>query len=397
MRIAHIITRLIIGGAQENTVLCCEDLQKDFGDEVLLISGPSPGREGDLEEDARRRGVRIIIDHNLRRNLHPWYDLKAYRSLRRVIGQFQPDVVHTHSAKGGVLGRTAAWSKHVPAIIHTVHGAPFHAYQSQAARYFFRNCEHFAARRCHALISVADAMTNLLVDAQVAEREKFTTIYSGMEIEPFLQADRHREAARARWQFTSDDFVVGKIARLFYLKGHEFLIDAAHQAIRQNPRLRFLLVGDGILRESIARRIAAAGLTHHFRFTGLLPPSEIPKALAAMDLVVHTSLREGLARVLPQALLAGRTAVSFDIDGAGEVIRHQETGLLVRPGDTAELTTAILRLAGSPTERDQFASRGRLKCQQVFCHHHMTGRIRQVYERSLQAAPERTKIIQRSP
>lgn len=390
MRIAHVITRLIVGGAQENTILCCEDLQKDFGDDVLLISGPSPGREGDLEDDARRRGIQLVIDRNLRRNLHPWYDVIAFASLRSALRRFRPDVVHTHSAKGGILGRSAAWSQQVPAIIHTVHGAPFHAYQSRGAQWFFRTCERFAAHRCHALISVADAMTALLVDAHVAEREKFTTIYSGMEIEPFLQAERHREAARARWQFTADDFVVGKIARLFHLKGHEFLIDAAQQAVRQNPRLRFLLVGDGILRESLVHRIAAAGLTNHFRFAGLLSPAEIPLALSAMDLVVHTSLREGLARVLPQALLAGRTAISFDIDGAREVIRHGETGLLIRPRDTARLTAAILQLASSPDQRQQFASRGRLLCQSVFCHRHMTSRIRQVYERCLHSAAART-------
>ena len=126
MRIAHVITRLILGGAQENTVLCCEDLLRQYGDDVLLITGPPLGPEGSLLERARAGGVPLEIIDPLRRPIHPWRDLVSYRQIKDALRRFRPDVVHTHSAKGGMLGRAAAWSLGVPAVIHTVHGAPFH-------------------------------------------------------------------------------------------------------------------------------------------------------------------------------------------------------------------------------------------------------------------------------
>jgi glycosyltransferase involved in cell wall biosynthesis len=316
MRTAHIITRLILGGAQENTILNCQDLIHDHGDEVLLITGPGIGPEGSLEADATARGIPLHIIPSMRRAIHPTRDVSSYREIVRALEHFRPDVVHTHSGKAGLLGRLAAWRHGVPAIVHTVHGAPFHAYQSAGARAFFRRCEVFASRRCHAIISVADAMIDQLVAAGVAPREKFTTIYSSMEVEPFLNAAEHRDRVRRELGYSDDDVVVGKVARLFHLKGHADLIASARQACCHNPRLRFLLVGDGALRQQIEAQIAAAGLAERFQFTGLVPPSRIPELLAATDLVVHASYREGLARVLPQALLTGRPVVSYDIDGA---------------------------------------------------------------------------------
>src|SRR3972149_3115004 len=334
MRIAHIIARLILGGAQENTVLNCHDLLRDYGDEVLLITGPGLGPEGSLEDDARARGVPLHVVSSLRRAIHPARDSVSYREIARALADFRPDVVHTHGGKCGLFGRVIAWRQRVPAIVHTVHGAAFHPYQPAPARPLFRLCEKIAARRCHAIISVADAMTDQLVAAGVAPREQFTTIYSGMEVEPLLDSGGHRDRVRNELGYADADGLVGKIGRLFHLKGHADLIAAARDACRATPRLKLLLIGDGILRGQLESQIAAAGLTDRCQFTGLVPPSRIPELLAATDLVVHTSLREGLARVLPQALLAGRPVTSYDVDGAREVVLDCVTGYLVAPGDT---------------------------------------------------------------
>ena len=321
MRIAHVITRMIVGGAQENTLLCCQDLIRHHGDEVLLVTGPSLGPEGDLLGEGRGERFPYFAstpcgEPSIRG------DWQAYGAVLQALRDFRPDVVHTHSAKGGILGRRAATSLRVPAVVHTVHGAPFHPYQHWLARRFFAACERQAASQCHVLVSVADAMTDLLVQAGVAPREKFITVYSGMDVEPFLRANEQREAVREKYHFAPEMVVIGKIARLFHLKGHPYLIEAARDVVRRCPRARFLLVGDGILRESLLEQIRAAGLTDYFRFTGLVPPEEIPSLIGAMDVLVHTSLREGLARALPQALIAGKPVVSFDVDGAREVVRH---------------------------------------------------------------------------
>lgn len=383
MRVAHVITRMILGGAQENTLLNCEDLLREHGDDVLLVTGPPLGPEGSLLDRATAQGVPTTIIPEMRRAIHPLRDAAAYRHVKHVLADFRPDVVHTHSAKGGILGRAAARSLGVPAIIHTVHGAPWHPYQNGASRHFYQACERWAARRTDAFICVADAMTDLMVAANIAPREAFTTIYSGMEVEPFLEADEHRERMRRQLGYSDEHIVVGKIARLFHLKGHEYLIAAAEQVVARDPRVRFLLVGDGILRDQLKADIARRGIGKKFHFAGLVPPTEIPAYLSAMDMLAHTSLREGLARTLPQALLAGKPVISFDIDGAREVVRSGETGYLLPPESIDPLADAILELAADPALRERLGTAGRARCIERFDHRHMTREIRRVYERVL--------------
>lgn len=374
---------MIIGGAQENTLLNCLDLIRDHGDDVLLITGPSLGPEGDLLSQGRAGELPIAMLPSLRRSIHPVHDSQAFRAIGKKIREFKPDVVHTHSAKGGLLGRYAAWNQHVPAVIHSVHGAPFHDYQSFAAREFFRRCERWAAKRCHRMICVADAMTDLMVGAGVAPAAKFETIYSGMDVEPFLHADDHRQNVRAKYKVHDDEIVIGKIARLFHLKGHDDLITAAAKCVQTNPKIRFLLVGDGILRPSLQARIDDLGLTRHFIFAGLVPPSEVPQLIGAMDALVHTSYREGLARALPQALIAGKPVISYDVDGAREVAINDVTGYLIRAGDTDRLADAIAGLAGDADLRQRMGGEGRGRFTDQFRHQTMTRKIRSLYERVL--------------
>jgi glycosyltransferase involved in cell wall biosynthesis len=374
---------MIIGGAQENTLLNCLDLIREHGDDVLLITGRSLGPEGDLLSQGRAGELPIAVLPSLRRNIHPVYDGQAIKEIGKTIRDFRPDVVHTHSAKGGLLGRYVAWNQRVPAVIHSVHGAPFHDYQSFAAREFFKRCERWAARRCHRMISVADAMTDLMVNAKVAPVDKFQTIYSGMDIEPFLHADDHRQAMRRKYQIADDEVVIGKIARLFHLKGHDDLITAAAACVRVNPKIKFLLVGDGILRSSLQSRIDNLGLTRHFIFTGLVPPAEVPSLIGAMDALVHTSYREGLARALPQALIAGKPVISYDIDGAREVAINDVTGYLIPPADTDRLADAIGHLAGDAALRRRLGGEGQGRFTDQFRHQTMTRQIRSLYERVL--------------
>jgi glycosyltransferase involved in cell wall biosynthesis len=385
MRIAHIITRLILGGAQENTVLTCEDLQGVYGDEVLLITGPPLGPEGSLLERVERHGVPVRVLPSLVRPIRPWSDLRAYHQIKHSIRSFRPDVVHTHSGKAGLLGRAAADALRVPAIVHTVHGAPFHPYQSRGARAVLRGCERYAAARCDRLVSVADAMTDMMVNAGVAPRETFLTVYSGMEVEDFLNADSKRATVRRRLGYENHHVVVGKVARLFHLKGHEYLVRAAAEAVQQQPELRFLLVGDGILGDQVREQVRRFGLDRYFQFTGLVPPAQIPELIGAMDIVAHTSLREGLARVLPQALIAGKPVVSYDIDGAREVVINDQTGILLPPQSVHELAAALCRLAADPALRDRLGSQGRDRFTDQFRHQQMTADLRALYEQILSA------------
>ena len=208
--------------------------------------------------------------------------------------------------------------------------------------------EKWAAPRCQRLISVCDAMTDHYVKAGIARPEQFVTIYSGMEVEPFLNPPRPRETVRAELGFRPEHVVITKVARLFHLKGHEFVIAAAQNVVRQHPNVRFLFVGDGNLRGRFQEQIARAGLEQAFVFAGLVPPSKVPELVHASDIIVHTSLWEGLARVLPQALIAGKPVVSYDVDGAREVVIPGETGYLLPPQSVEPLAAALSELAADP-------------------------------------------------
>jgi glycosyltransferase involved in cell wall biosynthesis len=393
MRVVHVITRLIIGGAQENTLLTCEGLHRDYGDDVTLISGPALGPEGSLVERAEHGGYDFRLVPELRRAVSIRRDWASYRRLLALLRDLRPDIVHTHSSKAGILGRAAAAKLRIPAV-HTVHGPSFHLGQPWAVNRAFIAAERWAARRSARMVSVADAMTAQYLAAGIGTPRQYVTIYSGMDVEPFLSPPRPAADVRRELGFGPEHVVVGKVARLFHLKGHADVVEAAAGLVSRIPQLRFVFVGEGILRDEIQRQIARAGLAEHVVFTGLVPPERIPELIAAMDLVVHASLREGLARVLPQALIAGKPVITWDVDGAREVAIPGETGYLLPPRDVDRLTEAIAELATDPELRRRLGQAGRERFTEQFRHQTMTRRIRGVYE-SVLAAPSRGPRVAR--
>jgi glycosyltransferase involved in cell wall biosynthesis len=222
-------------------------------------------------------------------------------------------------------------------------------------------------------------MTDQYVAAGIAPRDKFVTIYSGMNVEPFLSPPRSRTVVRTELGLSPTDLVVGKIARLFPLKGHEFVIAAARSVVARHPEVKFLFVGDGILRDQFQRSITELGLKKNFVFAGLVAPEQVPELIHAMDVVVHTSLWEGLARVLPQALIAGKPVVSYDVDGAREVVLSGVTGYLLPPQSVDELSEAINILLDDSNLRASLGNAGRARFTDIFRHETMTRRIREVY------------------
>jgi glycosyltransferase involved in cell wall biosynthesis len=387
MRVTHVITRLIVGGAQENTVASVLGLREKKGLHVDLISGPTSGPEGSLESSFERVPGALTITPHLVRPVHPWKDWLAWRELTRLFRERKPDLVHTHSSKAGVLGRLAARRAGVPLIVHTIHGPSFGLFQGALANALFTAAERHAARCTTHFVVVAHAMSEQFLAAGIGRRDQFTRIFSGFPLAPFLQA-RNDPALRQRLGLQPDDFVVGKIARLFKLKGHDDLIAAAPALIRQCPRMKFLLVGGGPLRPSLESRVHAVGLQKHFVFTGLVPPASIPPLVGVMDALVHLSRREGIARALPQALAAARPVVAYHCDGAGEVCLDNETGFLVPPGDRRRLTERLLELGGSTLLRERLGRRGQELVREWFPVERMVDDLQALYQRlSVRTSP----------
>jgi glycosyltransferase involved in cell wall biosynthesis len=382
MRIVHVITRLILGGAQENTLLTVEGLHHRYGDDVTLITGPAEGPEGDLFSRAEALGLKVELMPELVRAVQPGTDYKAYRRLREAFRRLAPEVVHTHSSKAGIVGRAAAWDEKVPAIVHTIHGLPFGPFETMFRNRLYIGLERWAAKRCHAIVSVCDAMTTQALAAGVGRPEQYSTVYSGMDVEAFLNPRRSRDEVRRELELADDEIAFATVARLFELKGHDDILEVAPAVLAENPKVRFVWIGDGILRERFLAEIDRLGLSHAFRLTGLVPPDRIPELLNGVDAVIHPSLREGLARVLPQSLLVGRPAISYDVDGAREVILP-ETGVLIPPRDREGLRQGILRLAGDANLREQMGREGRHRFADQFRHETMTRQLRSLYDRLL--------------
>lgn len=384
-RVAHIITRLILGGAQENTLYTAIGQQRDY--DVTLIIGVDDGTEGTLCDRAAAANVRVVVIPTLVRPIRPLTDLRALAALVRVLRQGRFDIVHTHSSKAGILGRMAARIAGVPIVVHTLHSLVFHEYQAR-----WKNAAYvWLKKRCapltDLLISVNDQTVRGAIAAGIGRPDQYVTIYSGIELDRFLSVrDRFdTSAAKRRVGIPPDAPVVGKIARLFPLKGHEQFLDAAAEIARLNPTAWFLIVGDGPLRGQLEQRVADLGLKSRTVFTGRVPPDEVPECIQAMDVVVHTSLREGIARVLPQAGAVGKPIVTFDLDGAPEVVKDGFSGYLVAPLDTSLLARRTAELLDDADLRERMGEAGRRFAEQNFSVEHMVARINEQYERLLAA------------
>jgi glycosyltransferase involved in cell wall biosynthesis len=387
LKIVHIITRLILGGAQENTLITCKVLAQR-GHDVTLVTGPALGPEGELFNQAQGQGYKVVVIDRLRRAINPFNDTVSYFQMKKLLRQLQPDIVHTHSAKAGILGRFAGYKLKTqnskPKIVHTIHGLAFHPYQSGVLNKFYIAIEKTAAKRTDFFISVADAMTAQSTAVGIGRPEQYVTAYSAIDEDDFLDpiSKEKKRDFRRKYGIDEDAVVLVTVARLFMLKGHEYIIESARELSKRFANCVWLFVGDGNLSEHYKQQARELGLAEKIRFTGLLPPSQIPLAIQSSDMLVHCSLREGLARTLPQAMLCGRPAISFDVDGAREVV-NENTGRLIEPKNVEQLIRACAELIEDADLRKKLGEQGRESVKKKFAPDTMVDTIEAVYRKLL--------------
>jgi glycosyltransferase involved in cell wall biosynthesis len=353
--VLHIITRLIVGGAQETVMLTADMLSDRPGWQVDVVSGPQTGPEGSLIESVRERGVHLTIEPSLVREVNPLKDLLAFIRLVRFIKRGDYAVVHTNSSKAGILGRWAAWLAGLagppaagprPAIIHTVHGWGHHERQHPLARRFFILLEQLTAPITDKLIVVSPLNTEKGLRDNIARPEKYITIRSGIDLEHFRQPERSREAVRGELGIPQDAPVVGTVTRLSAQKAPLDFVAAAAEVAEQRPDVHFVVVGDGPLRAEVEAEIAAQGLSERVHLTGLR--RDVPDLMHSFDLFALSSLWEGLPRVLPQAMAAGLPIVATAVDGNAEAVTDGVNGFLTSPGNPQAFAEALLELLAAP-------------------------------------------------
>ncbi|MDD3885617.1 MAG: glycosyltransferase family 4 protein [Victivallaceae bacterium] len=356
LKICHVITRMIVGGAQENTLATVRG-HLAHGNPTTLVTGPSPGREGQLLEHLALAPENVAVFPELVREISPYDDTAAFFRLRRFFIEHKFDVVHTHTSKAGIIGRLAARSAGVPVVVHTVHGQAFHPYQSPWKNRLFIAAERLAASRCDRIYTVAQAMIDQCVAAHIAPREKYQVVYSGMDMSRFTAAKRDPEL-RAKLRIPEDARVIATLARLSPQKGYEFVIPAAAEIIRRFPGTLLLIIGDGSMHAQLLEQARAAGIGQAVRFAGLIPPDQVPDYLAQADLLWHLSLHEGLPRSVVQALAVGIPAIGFALDGTPEVILDGKTGFCVPPESIFDVVISTGKLWKNPELAREMGRRG---------------------------------------
>ena len=377
LKICHVITRMIVGGAQENTLYTIlGHLQKGYS--VTLVTGPSPGREGKLLQNVDFPPFEIVEQPHLVRELSPFDDWKACRELERFFRERKFDVVHTHSSKAGILGRIAARRAGVPVVVHTVHGQAFTPYEKPWKNFIYRVAERIAARRSDRIFAVAQAMIDQCVEAKVAPRELYKVVYSGMDTRQFADS-RPDPELRRELGIPEGARVIAVVARLFPMKGYEYVIPAFAGLSREFPDLRLLVVGDGPMYDALHRQIGELGLTGRVHFAGLVPPDHVHRYLALAGMLWHLSLREGLPRSVVQALASGIPAVGFRLDGTPEVVLDGETGYCVEPENVSGVMEATRRILTTPGLSRSMGENGRRLVLERFDWHRMAEILEQEY------------------
>ena len=358
-RIAHVITRLDLGGSADCTVLTVLGTMGRFPS--LLVHGPTvvPTRYlGRLRE----QGGDIVLLPALVRNLSPRQDLRALLELVRLFRREQVTLVHTHTSKAGVLGRLAALFAGCPVIVHTPHGHVFTGYFSTPLVAVFVVCERVLAPFTDRIVTLTRQGIEEHLERGIGRREQYTAIHSGIVLEEYRRREQdERREARAAAGFDDETVVLGWVGRLEPIKDPLTALLAFARVAESQPAVHLVMVGDGPLEAEIHAFLTEHGLEERVHLWTDRPNAS--EVFALLDLFLLTSRNEGMGRVLVEAMLNALPVVATRVGGVSEVVEHGSTGWLVGPGDVEGLVARVLTLVRDVSLRRRFGEAGRLRAQ----------------------------------
>ena len=358
IRVLRVIARLNVGGPALHVTYLARGLA-ERGYETTLVAGDVARGEESMAFVAEWAGVQVVPLPGLSRELAPIRDAIAAIRLARIIRKVRPDVVHTHTAKAGAVGRTAALltGRRRPVVVHTFHGHVLRGYFGRLGTLVFRAIETVLARATDRLVAVSPEVRDELVALGVAPAEKFSVIRLGLELERRVAFAGDTTEIRRRHGIDADAFVVGWFGRMTAVKQTDDLI-ATLKALREHGvEARLLLVGDGDDRVRLEELAHQLGVARFCVFLGY--QQDVAPWFAVSDAVVLTSASEGTPATLIEALAAGRPVVSTDVGGVSDVVDDGETGFLVPVGDTDALAEKLALLAGDPALRETMGREAR--------------------------------------
>ena len=352
--VLHVITRLIGGGADENTLYTIEGFSKNN----LYACFLAAGIQSDMAIVNRLDGkIPCFIIRSLRRNISPIQDCWALISLIRLCRRIQCDILHTHTAKAGILGRIAGRIAGVPVIIHGLHGSTFHPFIPQPARFIYRQLEKLTACFTNKIISVSSVLSEKYISSGVGTPDKYTTVYSGMQLDKYLNVTMPEFKLLETLGILPDEKVIGTISRLEPRKGISYFLEMANEVKKIIPACKFVIIGEGYQHKELEVLRDKMGLTKDVLFTGYR--KDIPELLSIFDVFVLTSLWEGLPRVLVQAAAVGKPLVAFNVDGVPEIVKDNYNGFLIQPKNTQQLSAKVIYLMENPEIAKAMGRKGR--------------------------------------
>jgi glycosyltransferase involved in cell wall biosynthesis len=369
-RVVQIIGRMNVGGPARLVIASAVGLREHGYETSLIVGRPEP-YEGDLTTEAQAAGLEVFRVPSMTRRVQPFDDLRAFLAIHAHLRRVRPDIVHTHTAKAGTLGRIAARAAGVPSVVHTFHGHVFEGYFSPLVSTGIVWTERVLARLTDRIVAVSDAARRDI--ERVADPARIDTIHPGVDLAPFLDG-RPAPALRESWGIPAGAVVVGLVARLVPIKQVDVFLRLAERV----PVAYFVIAGDGPERSRLAALRDASAARDRIIFAGFC--RDLPALYRAFDLVVLCSANEGLPVALIEAQAAGLPVVAYDVGGVLEVVHSAETGYVVPPGDEAALTAATVTLVRGAAERERFGRAGRAFMEREYDARRMIDRTATLYE-----------------
>jgi glycosyltransferase involved in cell wall biosynthesis len=363
-KIVRIIARLNIGGPSLHVVNLNQGLSSDRFESLLLTGTTNPG-EGSMSDYAQSHGVQpLAIPEMFGEASFRLRDLKALLKLYRILRVERPQIVHTHTAKAGFLGRLAARMAGVPVIVHTYHGHVLNGYYGPAKSWLLRMIERGLARITDRLVAVSDLVKEDLIAYRVAPPDKISVIPLGFDLEPFLDCGSLKGEFRRELGLGPGDKLVGILGRIFPIKNHRLFLKSAAQISQQESSVHFVVVGDGILRSEMERYAQDLGIRQRVFFTGWR--RNLPRIYADLDLLVVSSNNEGTPVSAIEAMASGCPVVATRVGGLPDIIKDGKTGYLVPAKQPQSLATAILELIRDPQRARQMGRSAQLSVMENF-------------------------------
>jgi glycosyltransferase involved in cell wall biosynthesis len=386
-RVLRIIARLNVGGPALHATLLADGLDSSRY-ETCLLTGATDSSEGDYLEMIGRRPPNLVQIPSLGRHVAVSRDLPAYRDIARVIREFRPDIVHTHTAKAGLLGRLAAYLNRVPIIVHTFHGHVLRGYFSPPKQAAFVQAERALARVTTRLIAVSEHVRDELLAMRIGRPERFEVIRLGFDLSRFLE-DPPRGEIRRALGLSPATRTVGIVARLVPIKAHEVFLEMAADVAASHPDIAFLVIGDGECREALEADVRARGLGAKVHFLGWR--ADVDRVYADLDVVVLTSRNEGSPVALIEAMAAARPVVATRVGGVGELVA--DNGVLTDVDDARALAQGVRRVLDDPALAARFGQCGRRRVVPAFSRERLVGDIDALYQRLIAERATRMSTI----